>query len=190
MLLKKINFMILIICLGVSVQPAFAKVQHVKTHHKVQIKTHKKTQKKLKTLRTQKTTKTQSKQKTKKSQSKQSTESSYQSASHVNKSSSKSSPRILTGIASWYGPGFQNKRTASGERYNMYQLTAAHKTLPLSTYVEVTNLKNGKNVVVKINDRGPFIPHRTIDLSYAAAKKIGMVSRGIAPVSIKIVKQF
>jgi rare lipoprotein A (peptidoglycan hydrolase) len=89
------------------------------------------------------------------------------------------------GVASWYGRNFHKKRTSSGERYNMYQLTAAHKTLPLSSYVLVTNLKNGRQVVVKVNDRGPFVYNRLIDLSYAAAKKLNMVGRGTAPVSIK-----
>ena len=89
------------------------------------------------------------------------------------------------GLASWYGSEFHRKRTSSGERFNMYQLTAAHKTLPLDTYVQVTNLSNGKHVIVKINDRGPFIHNRLIDLSYAAAKKIGMVRKGTTPVSIK-----
>lgn len=91
------------------------------------------------------------------------------------------------GLASWYGPKFNKKRTSSGERFNMYRLTAAHKTLPLSTYVQVTNLSNGKQVVVKVNDRGPFISDRLIDLSYAAARKIGMVGRGTAPVAVKAI---
>ncbi len=88
-------------------------------------------------------------------------------------------------VASWYGKRFHHRRTASGERFNMYKLTAAHKTLPLSSYALVTNLRNSKQVIVKINDRGPFIEGRTIDLSYAAAKKLGMLGQGIAPVSIK-----
>jgi len=92
------------------------------------------------------------------------------------------------GVASWYGRRFNKKRTSSGERFNMYRMTAAHKTLPLSTYVQVTNLRNGKHVIVKVNDRGPFVPNRVIDLSYAAAKQLGMVGRGTAPVSIKAVK--
>lgn len=91
------------------------------------------------------------------------------------------------GIASWYGRPFHQRRTSSGERYNMYKLTAAHKTLPLSSHVLVTNLLNGKNVVVKVNDRGPFVHGRSIDLSYAAAKKIGIVHTGTAPVSIKAI---
>lgn len=88
------------------------------------------------------------------------------------------------GIASWYGKAFNNKRTSSGERYNMYQLTAAHKTLPLPSYVKVTNLNNGRSVIVKVNDRGPFVEGRLIDLSYAAAKQLHMVGAGTAPVSI------
>jgi rare lipoprotein A len=92
-----------------------------------------------------------------------------------------------TGVASWYGHQFNKKRTSSGERFNMYHMTAAHKTLPLSTYVQVTNLKNGKHVIVKVNDRGPFVSNRLIDLSYAAAKKIGMVNRGVTPVVVKAV---
>nr|WP_163329154.1 septal ring lytic transglycosylase RlpA family protein [Desulfurobacterium thermolithotrophum] len=88
------------------------------------------------------------------------------------------------GIASWYGPGFHGRRTASGEIYNMYKLTAAHKTLPLGTYVKVINLENGRSVIVKINDRGPFVRGRIIDLSYAAAKKIKMLKKGTAKVKI------
>lgn len=97
------------------------------------------------------------------------------------------SSNAIAGNASWYGKEFQHRRTTSGERYNMYAMTAAHRTLPLNTRVEVTNLKNGRTVVVRINDRGPFIKHRDIDLSYAAAKQLNMVSRGVAPVSIKVI---
>ncbi len=91
------------------------------------------------------------------------------------------------GIASWYGPDFQSKSTASGERYNMYAMTAAHKTLRIPAYVQVTNLENGKQAIVRVNDRGPFVSNRLIDLSYAAAKKIGMIGRGTAMVDIKVV---
>lgn len=90
------------------------------------------------------------------------------------------------GIASWYGPDFHGKQTSSGEYYDMYDFTAAHKTLPMNTMVKVTNLNNGKSVVVRINDRGPFVKNRIIDLSYAAAKKIGMVGTGTAPVEIEV----
>jgi rare lipoprotein A len=91
---------------------------------------------------------------------------------------------VQVGIASWYGPGFHGSRTASGEIYDMYKFTAAHKTLPLGTYVKVINLENGRSVVVKINDRGPFVKGRIIDLSYAAAKKLGMLKKGTALVKI------
>ncbi len=91
---------------------------------------------------------------------------------------------VQVGIASWYGPGFHGSRTASGEIYNMFKLTAAHKTLPLGTYVKVINLENGKSVIVKINDRGPFVKGRIIDLSYAAAKRLGMLKKGTARVKI------
>ncbi len=90
------------------------------------------------------------------------------------------------GIASWYGPNFHGKRTSNGEIYDMHAFTAAHKTLPMNTMVKVTNLKNGKSTVVRINDRGPFVGNRIIDLSYAAAKKIGMIGRGTAPVRIEV----
>lgn len=91
------------------------------------------------------------------------------------------------GIASWYGSQFHRRFTSSGERYNMFHMTAAHKTLPLSTYVLVTNLMNGRKVVVKVNDRGPFVSNRIIDLSYAAAKKLGMVGLGIVRVNVKAI---
>lgn len=91
------------------------------------------------------------------------------------------------GIASWYGTKFHAKRTADGERYNMLAMTAAHKTLPLPTYVQVTNLKNGKKIIVKVNDRGPFEANRLIDLSYVAAKKLGMLGHGTAYVDVKAI---
>lgn len=93
----------------------------------------------------------------------------------------------MQGIASWYGTQFQHHYAANGSRYNMYKLTAAHKSLPLATYVLVTNLSNGKQVIVKVTDRGPFVSNRLIDLSYAAAKKIGMVGQGVAKVSVKAI---
>lgn len=89
------------------------------------------------------------------------------------------------GLASWYGTKFHSKRTSSGEDYNMYALTAAHKTLPLPTYVRVKNLSNGKEAIVKVNDRGPFHSGRVIDLSYAAAAKLGVLPKGTAPVEIE-----
>jgi len=91
------------------------------------------------------------------------------------------------GIASWYGPNFHGKYTSDGEIYNMYALTAAHKTLPMNTIVKVTNLNNGRSVIVRINDRGPFVRGRIIDLSYAAGKKIGLNKTGIAPVKLKVI---
>lgn len=94
------------------------------------------------------------------------------------------------GIASWYGTKFHEQRTSSGEKYNMLSMTAAHKTLPLPTYVEVTNLKNHKTIIVKVNDRGPFKSNRIIDLSYVAAKKLGMAGRGTAPVRIRAIDPY
>jgi rare lipoprotein A len=92
------------------------------------------------------------------------------------------------GVASWYGPGFHGKRTASGEIYDMYAMTAAHKTLPFGTIVKVVDLDTGRSVIVRINDRGPFVPGRIIDLSYAAAKELGMVEKGLARVGLKVLK--
>ncbi len=91
------------------------------------------------------------------------------------------------GIASWYGPNFHGKLTSNGEKYNMYDLTAAHKTLPMNTILRVTNKNNGKSVVVRINDRGPFVANRIIDLSKAAAKKIDMIGTGTAPVTLEVI---
>ena len=88
------------------------------------------------------------------------------------------------GIASWYGKKFHGRKTSNGEIYNMYGVTAAHKTLPLGTYVRVRNLKNNKKIDVRINDRGPFVRGRIIDLSYGAAKKMGIVGAGTAPVEV------
>jgi rare lipoprotein A len=97
-------------------------------------------------------------------------------------------PRVSqTGIASWYGPGFHGKTTASGIIYNQHNLTAAHQTLPLGTRVLVTNLDNGKSIEVLINDRGPFAKGRIIDLSYAAAESLGMIGPGTIPVRIEVV---
>lgn len=88
------------------------------------------------------------------------------------------------GIASWYGKAFHGKRTSSGEIYDMYAMTAAHKTLPLGIFVRVTNLNNHKSIEVRVNDRGPFVRGRIIDLSHTAAKKIGIVGPGTAPVEV------
>jgi rare lipoprotein A len=91
------------------------------------------------------------------------------------------------GIASWYGTKFHGHRTSSGEAYNMYEMTAAHKTLPIPVYVEVTNLDNNKKVIVRVNDRGPFAEGRIIDLSYVAAKKLGIDKHGTANVEIRTI---
>jgi len=92
------------------------------------------------------------------------------------------------GTASWYGVDFQGKATASGEPYDMYDLTAAHPTLPLGSRVRVTNLGNGRVVVVRINDRGPIVHGRIIDLSYGAAKVLGVKARGLQRVRLDVVK--
>jgi rare lipoprotein A len=89
------------------------------------------------------------------------------------------------GVASWYGPGFHTGSTSSGEPYDMYGMSAAHKTLPLPTWVRVTNLKNGKSVVVRVNDRGPFVANRLIDLSYTAAAQLDMLREGTTLVEVR-----
>jgi rare lipoprotein A len=91
------------------------------------------------------------------------------------------------GVASWYGTQFHRHSTSSGEPYNMLAMTAAHKTLPLPTYVEVTNLQNNRTIIVKVNDRGPFEANRLIDLSYVAAKKLGMLGHGTTRVRVKAI---
>jgi rare lipoprotein A len=88
------------------------------------------------------------------------------------------------GRASWYGPGFQGRKTANGERYNMGGLTAAHKSLPFGTKLRVTNKRNGKSVVVRINDRGPYVGGRMLDLSKGAAVQIGMIKTGHGSVCV------
>jgi len=92
----------------------------------------------------------------------------------------------FTGIASWYGPDFHGKLTSSGERYNMWDMSAAHKTLPMNTIVKVTNRRNKKSVVVRINDRGPFVSTGIIDLSKTAASKLDMIATGTAPVELEV----
>jgi rare lipoprotein A len=94
----------------------------------------------------------------------------------------------LRGMASYYGQEFHGRKTANGEIFNMYKLSAAHRTLPLGTTVRVWNLENGRNVVLRVNDRGPFIEGRILDLSYAAALELEMVSQGVAPVQIEILE--
>lgn len=91
------------------------------------------------------------------------------------------------GTASWYGTKFHGRRTSSGETYNMYAMTAASPDLPLPSYVKVTNLNNNKQIIVRVNDRGPFHKNRLIDLSYVAAKKLGMLAKGTAPVRVEAI---
>ncbi|VAW55211.1 Septum-associated rare lipoprotein A [hydrothermal vent metagenome] len=92
-----------------------------------------------------------------------------------------------SGIASWYGTKFHGKKTSSGEPYNMYAMTAAHKTLPLPTYVEVTHKGNGRKIILKVNDRGPFHDDRILDLSYAAARKLGISDTGTGEISLRTI---
>ena len=91
-----------------------------------------------------------------------------------------------TGLASWYGVPYHGRRTSSGEVYNMYQLSAAHRDIPLGSWVEVTNLTIGRSLTVRINDRGPFVEGRIIDLSYAAASLLGMTGPGVVPVRVRL----
>lgn len=93
---------------------------------------------------------------------------------------------VETGIASWYGPEFHGRKTSSLEIFDMHDLTAAHRTLPFGTLVQVTNLDNGRTLTVRINDRGPFVKDRIIDLSYAAARMLGMIGPGTARVRIEV----
>ncbi len=94
------------------------------------------------------------------------------------------------GIASWYGKDFHGKKTANGERYNMYSMTAAHKLLPLGTKVRVTHLRTGRSIVVRVNDRGPFVGNRIIDLSYAGARELGIIGTGTARVRVEALDGF
>jgi rare lipoprotein A len=94
--------------------------------------------------------------------------------------------QTITGSASWYGGKFHGRTTANGERYNMHEMTAAHKTLPFGTKVRVINERNGKAVVVRINDRGPFVGKRVIDLSRGAAQAVGMIDQGVARVKLEV----
>ena len=95
--------------------------------------------------------------------------------------------RLIAGAASWYGPGFHGRLTANGERFDQNALTAAHKTLPFGTKLRVTNEHNGKSVVVRVNDRGPYAGKRVLDLSKGAAQTIGMIGSGVAPVKIEVI---
>jgi rare lipoprotein A len=97
------------------------------------------------------------------------------------------SREVQYGVASWYGGEFHGRSTSSGEVYDMYQLTCAHNTLPLGTIVMVTNLENGRSLELKVNDRGPFVKERIIDVSYAAAQMLGMWEKGTVPVKVEVV---
>jgi len=112
--------------------------------------------------------------------------SSVQTKSEVRKQAGKPQP-YQVGTASWYGQNFHGKPTASGERYDMYDMTAAHLTLPMGSYVRVTNLRNGRAVVVRVNDRGPIVPGRIIDLSYGAAQALQFKARGLQRVRLDLV---
>lgn len=93
------------------------------------------------------------------------------------------------GLASWYGPGFHGRLTASGDRFDQNDLTAAHRKLPLGSEVKVTNLENGRSIVVEINDRGPYVAGRVIDLSKAAARRLGIIEEGLAKVRVEATLQ-
>jgi len=95
---------------------------------------------------------------------------------------------VEVGMASWYGPDFHGRRTSSGEIYDMYQLTAAHRELPLGTWIMVANLDNGRSVELRVNDRGPFVPDRIVDVSYEAARLLGMIGPGVIPVRVTITR--
>jgi len=94
---------------------------------------------------------------------------------------------VQTGYASWYGRAHQGRRTTSGEPYDMNKLTAAHPTLPMGTHLLVTNLNNGRSVTVRVNDRGPTVEGRILDLSYAAARELGAIGDGVVPVKIQVI---
>jgi rare lipoprotein A len=98
------------------------------------------------------------------------------------------STKVQVGTASWYGKQFHGRQTASGDTYDMFQFTAAHRTLPLGTIVKVTNLRNGKWVIVKVNDRGPYVGHRLVDLSYGAAQMLAFRQRGIEKVKLEVIE--
>jgi len=111
------------------------------------------------------------------------------SSTKSNKSNNTSSNKnISKGVSSWYGPNFHGKLTANGEVYDMYGITAAHKSLPLNTIVRVTNLDNGKSIILRINDRGPYVKDRVLDCSFGAAKKLGFYKKGTAFVKIEIIE--
>jgi len=96
--------------------------------------------------------------------------------------------QVLTGMSSYYGKKFHGRKTSNGDVFDMYKLTAAHRYLPFNTILEVTNLANGRSVRVRVNDRGPFVGNRILDLSYAAARKIGLTAVGVGKVKIRIIR--
>ena len=107
---------------------------------------------------------------------------------YSSKSNSRIRGDIIIGVASWYGPNFHGKLTANGEVFDQYGVTAAHKTLPLGTVARVTNLDNDKSIILRINDRGPYVGDRVLDCSYGAAKKLDFMEKGTANVEIKIIE--
>ena len=107
---------------------------------------------------------------------------------YSSKSNSKIRNDVITGISSWYGPNFHGKLTANGEVFDQYGVTAAHKTLPLGTVARVTNLDNNKSVILRINDRGPYVGDRILDCSYGAAKKLGFIAQGTTKVRIELIE--
>jgi len=114
----------------------------------------------------------------------------YNSGSSISKpkKSNKNHKKIFTGVSSWYGPNFHGKLTANGEIYDQWGLTAAHKTLPLNTIVRVTNLDNDKSLILRINDRGPYVGNRILDCSLGAAKKLGFEDQGTANVKVEVIE--
>jgi len=98
------------------------------------------------------------------------------------------SKKVFTGLSSYYGKDFHGKLTANGEIFDMYGLTAAHKTIPLNTIVRITNLDNDKSLILRINDRGPYVGDRILDCSYGAAKKLGFVNDGVTEVKIEVIE--
>ena len=117
-----------------------------------------------------------------------SSNSSYKKTKSNNSVRKKSNQTIYEGISSWYGPNFHGKLTANGEIFDMYGTTAAHKTLPLNSIVRVTNLENYKSIILKINDRGPYVGDRILDCSFGAAKKLGFDKLGTTTVKIEIIE--
>ena len=119
----------------------------------------------------------------------QSSDSTKKTKKNIKYSKKNKNSSELKGVSSWYGPNFHGKLTANGEVYDMYGVTAAHKTLTLGTVIRVTNLDNGKSLILRINDRGPYVDGRILDCSFGAAKKLGFHEQGTANVEIKIIEE-